>query len=338
MSGITGNLTQTCCPVLLKRLIENGEEGTLRGLCVQALQKISVSVMDSAPAGLKRLKTTISTEVQSNFQEICQAGFEKILYRLFVDRKKEPKERGEIQRKLEKKYERSTLSHKNLLLYHVMTQQEAQEALCESHFGHQLPIIRELAKKVFESGSLHFAIASQNLSRAKELLSKQETALESKGWHVLHLAALFGEEKIVELIVEGKKADVGLRHGKLGVTPLHYAALKGHVRLMKWLVRKGANVNLKTHTVGATPLHYAAREGRVDAVKYLIKQKAFLDDHLLEPAGLSPLFLAVMKGHLRTAEELISSGAKIEKGESFNDKTLEHYAAKAPAMTELLKN
>lgn len=39
-----------------------------------------------------------------------------------------------------------------------------------------------------------------------------------------------------------------------GETPLHYAALNGHLDCVKHLVRNGADVNL-TDEEGSTPLH-----------------------------------------------------------------------------------
>lgn len=56
-----------------------------------------------------------------------------------------------------------------------------------------------------------------------------------------------------------------------GQTPLHWAANKGHIQIVKMLVSLGAKINLKDNT-GWTPIEYAEEMQRKDVVKFL-KQK-----------------------------------------------------------------
>ena len=67
-------------------------------------------------------------------------------------------------------------------------------------------------------------------------------------------------------------ADVNRRQSIAGTSapPLLWAALKGHVHVMKFLVDQGADVNLPT-TDGQTSLMWAANESRVEAVKFLLE-------------------------------------------------------------------
>ncbi|CAK9253192.1 unnamed protein product, partial [Sphagnum jensenii] len=59
----------------------------------------------------------------------------------------------------------------------------------------------------------------------------------------------------------------------IGDTPLHRAAEKGHLDVVKYLVEKGADVKA-ANKYGYTPLHWAASSGKLDIVKYLVEKGA----------------------------------------------------------------
>ena len=56
-------------------------------------------------------------------------------------------------------------------------------------------------------------------------------------------------------------------------TPLHFAAGKGHLRVIEYLVNQKADINAKNKD-DCTPLHYAARNGHLSVVEYLVNRKA----------------------------------------------------------------
>ena len=56
-----------------------------------------------------------------------------------------------------------------------------------------------------------------------------------------------------------------------GKTPLHGAAMHGHVELLKILVGRGSEVNARDRFSGATPLHAAAGYGHADAITALLE-------------------------------------------------------------------
>ena len=60
------------------------------------------------------------------------------------------------------------------------------------------------------------------------------------------------------------------------MTPLHYAAEFGHIKVTKFLIEKGANIEVKNED-GNTPLHEAVDGGHFEVVKYLIEKGAQLD-------------------------------------------------------------
>jgi len=82
-------------------------------------------------------------------------------------------------------------------------------------------------------------------------------------------------------------------------TPLQFAAVKGEVEVVKWLVRKGALVN-KANVWKETPLHCALKRPNVEPgtrlaiVKYLVKHGANVD--VQDENNLSLVMLAGQKG------------------------------------------
>ena len=78
---------------------------------------------------------------------------------------------------------------------------------------------------------------------------------KSEADHALLKAAREGNiEAVKQHLAAG--ADVGVKGGRMGGTPLHYAATHGHKEIVELLIAKGANVNAK-NKYGTTPLDMA---------------------------------------------------------------------------------
>ena len=103
-----------------------------------------------------------------------------------------------------------------------------------------------------------------------------------------------------------------------GVAPLWIAAFRGHLDIVKILVKRGANVNSKTKT-SATPLHAACSYGHYEIVKYLVENNADIaveyvnDDG--DTYGMTPLMVASVTGHLHIVEHVISQRELVSKQE-----------------------
>ena len=94
-----------------------------------------------------------------------------------------------------------------------------------------------------------------------------------------------------------------------GHTPLMWAAQRGHVQCVKFLItQKGAHVN-KASRSGDTPLICAAEGGNSECLEILILAGAYVNT--ADYHGYSALWQAIFKAHHKCAESLIEGGADV---------------------------
>jgi len=122
------------------------------------------------------------------------------------------------------------------------------------------------------------------------------------GSTALHKAAHAGRIKIVKFLLK-KGANPNCRD-KTGLTPLH---LTSDEKVAKMLIEAGAKPNSKDKT-GMTPLHYAALNGRSQVIRVLLECGANINSK--DESGMTPIFLA---GDYRVAELLIEKGVNLLK-------------------------
>ena len=125
---------------------------------------------------------------------------------------------------------------------------------------------------------------------------------DPKGEHALHLAARDNAGKAVAALLQWDKLDVEPRN-KVDESPLMLACLAGQLEMAQQLVERGADVNKP----GWAPLHYAATRGHVAVMRFLLERNAYID--AASPNGTTPLMMAAYYGTPSAVKLLLESGA-----------------------------
>ena len=88
----------------------------------------------------------------------------------------------------------------------------------------------------------------------------------------IHIASQFGHDEVLSVLLE-KGDSLHTRNSRTGATPLHLASIHGHESTALWCLRHGAKVNEKD-LYERTPLHWAAQKGHLPIVKVLVENGA----------------------------------------------------------------
>jgi len=156
--------------------------------------------------------------------------------------------------------------------------------------------------------SLSAAVRLNELSQIKALLEDGAdiNTTDELGESPLHIAAVNGHLQAATLLV-AKAADVNAGDVR-GLTPLHAAAWSGSSEIVALLIDKGADINARDAD-GVTPLHAAALAGRNGTAALLISRGA--DVNVKNKEGMTPLHAAVLAGDRDTVVLLIGAGADV---------------------------
>ena len=90
------------------------------------------------------------------------------------------------------------------------------------------------------------------------------------------------------------------------LTPIHIAAKKGHMGIVRTLIEAGADVNA-SNSLGNTPLIRSACTNRLALTRALLEAGADLDKQNAD--GYSALILASRRGNEEVVEMLLEAGA-----------------------------
>jgi ankyrin repeat protein len=148
------------------------------------------------------------------------------------------------------------------------------------------------------------AIKQDNPAAVTALLRRgfDANTLDPNGLSGLYMALRDSSLKAAQALIDWPKTNIEIRTAQ-DESPLMMAALKGHLELVKKLIRHDADVNKP----GWTPLHYAATGGHLAIMDLLLEQHAFIDAE--SPNGTTPLMMAAHYGTPGAVKLLLEAGA-----------------------------
>ncbi|KAG1461775.1 hypothetical protein G6F56_005654 [Rhizopus delemar] len=175
----------------------------------------------------------------------------------------------------------------------------------------KLPITlprNKIQKPVSSSNTLHSIATLGNLNLLKQILpllpAPQKAANEhhpSTGLTPLHFAASRGHLETVKYLVDDYSATIDAKDRE-GETALLKAAYNGHFPVVQYLVSKNANIHSKDKD-GWTALHNACARGYLPVARLLIQHDARVD--VKSKMGHTPLINAASKGYIEIVEYLL---------------------------------
>lgn len=150
------------------------------------------------------------------------------------------------------------------------------------------------------------ALRADDVPRISRVLARgfDPNTLSPEGQYPLILAIRRPSPAVLGVLLGHPGLRVEVRNAK-DESPLMLASLSGMVEVSKRLIARDADVN-KT---GWTPLHYAASRGHVELVRLLLSHSAYIDAE--SPNKSTPLMMAAMYGNPQTVALLLAEGADV---------------------------
>jgi ankyrin repeat protein len=199
-----------------------------------------------------------------------------------------------------------------------------------------LTIVFLLTPAATQAQEIFDAVKSNDLAKAKALIEKDVSLTNVKddvNNTPLHYAAEKGYLTLVEFLVS-KSADINSANNRLN-TPLNMAILNGKDNVSEYLIEHGSDLRHQ-NIMGYSPLHLSARHNRVATAGLLIARGVDLDRR--DKNDRTPLnYLTLMTDNIEAARLLIKSGADINAKDSSGMMPLNHAVhGNSPGLIDLL--
>lgn len=171
--------------------------------------------------------------------------------------------------------------------------------------------------------ALYYACQSGDIDTAKFVFKKKLYDINQKfenNMTLLHIAAMKGHLKIVKFL-EDKKADLYAKSDG-GLTPFHYAAMNNHVDVMEFfwkeMQKRKDPVFIKTADE-VYPIELAIKNNAIKAANFCLSKNCQLNTK--DKSGLSHIFRASRDGDMRSLRILLNNCApsminEIENGQT----------------------
>ncbi len=132
-----------------------------------------------------------------------------------------------------------------------------------------------------------------------------------KGSAQLFEAIKKGNDSLATMLVEEGSVDPNSRD-ELGLSPLHFAAARGSIDLMKALLKRGARPDERGRD-DQGPLFMACITGHAEAVRELLKAGVSPSSKYYEAEAVPGIVVAATRNHMQVINELLVAGAWIDE-------------------------
>jgi hypothetical protein len=148
------------------------------------------------------------------------------------------------------------------------------------------------------------ALEFDNAQEVQRLLARgmDPNTPNEQGVPALMVATSLGAHQSAMLLAKHPQTQVNVVNS-VDETPLMMAALNNQFDLAQVLIERGAEVNRK----GWTPLHYAATKGHIAMMRLLLDNSAYIDAE--SPNGTTSLMMAAFYGTPLSVKLLLEEGA-----------------------------
>ena len=188
-----------------------------------------------------------------------------------------------------------------------------------------LDVNTRLTNKNLKAEDFFDYIQQRNTDKIKEYFSNPEYKVwqlkDENGYTILHKAVFNGDIDITTLILNEVKKRLGMNskdslpkfiNAKTneGLTALHYAAYKGNIPLLQFLITSGASVEAVTN-LGKNIIHMAAEGNQPSMMIYLIS-KEHQSSQSVDENGSTPLHWACYSGAEESVNFLLNLDVNID--------------------------
>lgn len=161
-------------------------------------------------------------------------------------------------------------------------------------------------------------VHNDKASDLKALLAKgaDPNVRYQNGQPALMRAVVDGAWGVFDALAADPRTDVNATN-PANETALMYLAVAGDTDRARKLIARGAQVN----RLGWTPLHYAASKGHIETARLLLSHKAMVNAP--SPEGTTPIMMAAFSGDKAMVQLLLTAGADVTtrnlKGQNASD-------------------
>ncbi|MVW79913.1 ankyrin repeat domain-containing protein [Bordetella sp. 02P26C-1] len=155
-------------------------------------------------------------------------------------------------------------------------------------------------------GNWWFYIHNDKASDLQALLRQgaNPNVLYKNGQPALMRAVVDGAWNVFDVLAADPRTDLNAVN-PANETALMYLAVAGDTERARKLINRGAQVN----RLGWTPLHYAASKGHIQTAKLLLAHNAMVNAP--SPEGTTPIMMAALSGNREMVKLLMDAGADV---------------------------